>query len=149
MAIPLAYNLRSARERWASSLVAVIGIAGTVAVFVAMLALARGFRATVVSSVLPDNAIVQQAGSDMDMNSVLSIDAVRVVEDAPQVVRRGQEPMVSPEVVVIAALPLRESGTDANVQMRGVSRRVLEVRHNVRVAEGRFFEPGLYEIVVG
>jgi putative ABC transport system permease protein len=149
MAIPLAYNLRSARERWASSLVAVIGIAGTVAVFVAMLALARGFRATVVSSGLPENAIVQQAGSDTEMTSALTIDAVRVVEDAPQVVRRGQEPMVSPEVVVIAALPLRESGTDANVQMRGVSRRVLEVRHNVRVAEGRFFEPGLYEIVVG
>ena len=53
MAIPLAYNLRSARARWPSSLVAVIGIAGTVAVFVAMLALARGFRATVVSSGLP------------------------------------------------------------------------------------------------
>ena len=53
MAIPLVYNIRSASERWTSSLVAIIGIAGTVAVFVAMLALARGFQATLVSSGLP------------------------------------------------------------------------------------------------
>ncbi len=149
MAIPLVYNLRSARARWPSSLVAVIGIAGTVAVFVAMLALARGFRATVVSSGLPDNAIVQQGGSDSEMTSALEIEAVRVIEDAAQVARRGSEPLVSAEVVVIAALPLRGTGSDANVQMRGVSPRVTAVRDNVRVAEGRFFTPGLYEILVG
>jgi putative ABC transport system permease protein len=149
MAIPLVYNLRSARARWPSSLVAVIGIAGTVAVFVAMLALARGFRATVVSSGLPDNAIVQQGGSDAEMTSAIEIDAVRVIEDAPQVARRGSEPLVSAEVVVIAALPLREGDSDANVQMRGVSPRVTAVRDNVRITEGRFFTPGLYEIIVG
>ena len=149
MAVPLAYNLRSARARWASSLVAVAGIAGTVGVFVAMLALARGFKATVVSTGLPQNAIVQRAGSDSEMTSALLIDAVRVIEDAPQVARRGTEPLVSPEVVVIAALPLQTTGGDANVQMRGVSPRALDVRTNVRMVRGRFFEPGLYEIVVG
>jgi putative ABC transport system permease protein len=56
---------------------------------------------------------------------------------------------VSPEVVVIAALPLRESGSDANVQMRGVVPRVVGVRDNVRLVQGRFLEPGLFEIVVG
>jgi putative ABC transport system permease protein len=149
VAVPLAYNLRSARARWMSSLVAVAGIAGTVGVFVAMLALARGFRATVVSTGLPDNAIVQRAGSDSEMTSALLIDAVRIVEDAPQVVRRGTDALVSPEVVVIASLPLRATGGDANVQMRGVSPRVLDVRRNVRLTRGRFVEPGLYEIVVG
>ncbi len=149
MAVPIVYNLRSARNRWVSSLVAIIGIAGTVAVFIAMLALARGFQATIASSGLPDNAIVQQGGADSEMTSAMTIDAVRVVEDAPQVARRGAEPLVSPEVVVIAALPLRETGTDANVQMRGLSPRALAVRDNVRIVEGRFFTPGLYEIVVG
>jgi putative ABC transport system permease protein len=85
LAIPLVYNLRSVRRRWASSLVAVLGIAGTVAVFVAMLALARGFRATIISSGLPQNAIVQQAGSDSEMTSAVQLDDVRVVEDMPQV----------------------------------------------------------------
>lgn len=150
MAIPLAYNVRSARLRWTSSLVAVLGIAGTVGVFIAMLALARGFQAALVSAGLPQNAIVQQAGSDTEMTSSFTLDSVRVIEDAPQVARRGSDPLVSAEVVVIAALPLREDpSADANVQMRGVSSRVLAVRDNVRIAEGRFLRPGLYEIVAG
>ena len=149
MPSPLAYNLRSARHRWTSSLVAVIGIAGTVAVFVAMLSLARGFQATIVSSGLPENAIVQQGGADSEMTSALTIDAVRVIEDAPQVARRGQEPLVTAEVVVIAALPLRDTGSDANVQVRGVSPRAQAVRHNMRITAGRFLTPGLHEIVVG
>ena len=149
MAVPLAYNIRSAMQRWTSSLVAIIGIAGTVAVFIAMLALARGFKATLVSSGLPQNAIVQQSGADSEMTSVIAIDALRVVEDAPQVARRGTEPLVSAEVVVIANLPLRGGTGDANVQMRGVSERVLAVRDNVRVTAGRFLRPGLNEVVVG
>lgn len=149
MAIPIVYNLRSVRARWASSVVAVLGIAGTVGVFIAMLALARGFRATLTSSGLPQNAIVQQAGADTEMTSAMPIDQVRVIEDAPEVARRGTDPLASAEVVVIAALPLRGTDSDANVQMRGVSPRVLAVRDNVRIVQGRFLERGLYEIVVG
>ncbi len=44
--VPVSYNFRSIRERWTSTIVAVLGIAGTVGVFIAMLSLARGFRAT-------------------------------------------------------------------------------------------------------
>jgi putative ABC transport system permease protein len=149
MAIPLAYNLRSAGARWTSSLVAVLGIAGTVGVFVAMLALARGFQATMASSGLVDNAIVQRAGADSEMTSIMTMDDVRVVEDAPQVARDGTVPLVSPEVVVIAALPLRQTGTDANVSVRGVQPRALQVHRQVRVVEGRFLTPGVAEAVVG
>jgi putative ABC transport system permease protein len=149
MTIPVAYNLLSARRRWTSSVAAVFGIAGTVAVFVSMLGLARGFRSAVVSSGLPENVIVRRMGADSEVTSILEIADVRLVEDAPQVAREGGRALVSPEVVVIAALPLRATGTDANVQVRGVSPRALSVRHNVRVAEGRFLTPGLPEIVVG
>ena len=149
MAIPLAYNVRSARERWASSVVAVVGIAGTVGVFVAMLALARGFKATVTSSGLPQNVIVQRSGSDTEMTSILTIDDVRVLEDAPQVAHADGGPLVSPEVVVIAPIPLRETGTDANVSVRGVLPRVLGVRDNVKLVEGRIIQTGLAEAVVG
>lgn len=149
MAIPVAYNLRSAKERWSSSVVAVIGIAGTVGVFVAMLALARGFQATVTSSGLPQNAIVQRSGADTEMTSILQVEDVRIVEDAPQVARDDSGPLVSPEVVVIAALPMRGADSDANVQIRGVSPRVLSVRDNVKLVEGRFLTPGLPEAIVG
>ncbi len=149
MAIPVVYNLRSVKERWTSSVVAILGIAGTVAVFVAMLSLARGFKVALTSSGLPENAIVQQTGADSEMTSAIEIGAVRVVEDAPLVARRGSEPLVSAEVVVLANLPMRGTTNDANVQMRGVSQRVLAVRDNVRIVQGRFFTPGLYELVVG
>ena len=150
MPIPVAYNIRSARERWTSSVVAVLGIAGTVGVFVAMLALARGFKATVTSSGLPQNAIVQRSGADTEMTSILTLDDIRVVEDLPQVARGADgKPLVSPEVVVIAPIPLRETGTDANVQVRGVSPRVLGVRDNVKLVQGRFIQPGLAEAVIG
>jgi putative ABC transport system permease protein len=148
MAIPLTYNLRSAKERWTSSVVAVLGIAGTVGVFVAMLALARGFKVTLTSSGLPQNAIVQRGGADTDMTSILTLDDIRVVEDLPQIARDGGRPLISPEVVVIASLPMQETGTDVNVQVRGVLPGVLDVRQNVKLVEGRFIQPGLAEAVV-
>jgi len=149
MAIPVVYNVRSAKERWMSSVVAVIGIAGTVGVFVAMLALARGFQATLVSSGLPENAIVQRAGSTTEMGSFVTIDEVRIVEDDPRIARDGATALVSPEVVVIANIPMRATGTDANVQVRGVTPRVLQVRDNVKIIEGRFIRPGVAEAVIG
>ena len=149
MAIPLAYNLRSLKVRWTSTVVAVLGIAGTVGVFVAMLALAQGFRATLMASGSPRNAIVRRAGAAAEIESMVPLDQVRVIEDAPDVERGGAGPLVSPEVVVVAAFPLKSSGTDANVQVRGVSPRVLSVRDSVRVIAGRFFQPGLAELVVG
>jgi len=149
MAIPLAYNVRSLRVRWTSTVVAVLGITGTVGVFVAMLALARGFRATLVSSGSPRNAIIRRAGATSEMESAVTIDQVHVIEDMPGVARKGSEPLVSPESVVVAAFPLKATGTDANVQVRGVSPRVLDVRDQVKIVAGRFFSPGLDELVVG
>ncbi len=149
MAVPLTYNLRSVLKRWTSAIVAVLGVAGTVGVFVAMLAMANGFRATLVSSGSLRNAIVRRAGADSEMVSAVSLDELRVIEDAPGVARDEHGPLVSGEVVVIAAFPLARTGTLANVQVRGVSPRVLEVRNNVRISAGRFFQPGLAELVVG
>jgi putative ABC transport system permease protein len=149
MAIPLTYNLRSLQVRWTSTVVAVLGIAGTVGVFVAMLSLARGFKATLVTSGSAHNAIVRRAGATSEMDSGVTLDQVRVIEDAPGVARGSSGPLVSPEVVVIAAFPLRSTGTDANVQVRGVSAGVLSVRDSVKIIAGRFFQPGLNELVVG
>ena len=149
MAIPLTYTLHSLRARWMSTIVAVLGIAGTVGVFVAMLALARGFQATLVASGSPQNALVRRAGATSEMDSLVQLEQVRVIEDAPGVARGSNGPLASREVVVIAALPLKRTGTDANVQVRGVSATVLTVRDSVRVIAGRFFQPGLNELVVG
>jgi len=149
MAIPVVYNLRSVKERWTSAVVAVLGIAGTVGVFIAMLSLAFGFKATLVSSGSSDNAMVRRAGSTSEMDSSISLDQVKIMEDFPGVAHANSGPLVTPEVVVIAPFPLRSSGTDANVQIRGVSPRALEVRSKIKMIEGRFYQPGLAELVVG
>jgi putative ABC transport system permease protein len=149
MAVPVTYNLRSLRRRWVSALVAVLGIAGTVGVFVAMLALANGFRATLVSSGSAENAIVRRSGATGEMESVITLDSVRIIEDAPGIARAGGRPLASAEVVVIATFPLKEGGTPANAQVRGVSPNILDVRKTVQVVEGRFFEAGRNELVIG
>jgi len=149
MAIPVIYNLRSVKERWVSAIVAVLGIAGTVGVLVAMLSLAKGFKATLVSSGAPDNAMVRRAGSTSEMDSSVTLDQVKILEDAPGVAHGPNGPMVTSEIVVIAPFPMRSTGTDANVQIRGVSSRTLDVRRHVKIIQGRMFEPGLSELVVG
>jgi putative ABC transport system permease protein len=149
-AIPLVYNVESVRERWQSTIVALLGIAGTVAVYVAMLSMARGFQATLAASGSPENAIVRRAGATSELDSVVLLDQVRAIQDAGGVAREGEEALVSPEVVVVAALPLKKDpSVDANVQVRGVSPHVLKVRPGLRMREGRFFESGLAELVVG
>jgi len=65
------------------------------------------------------------------------------------VARENREPLVTSEVVVVAPFPLRSTGTDANVQVRGVSSNVLTVRRNIKVVEGQMFRPGLSELIAG
>jgi len=149
MAIPLIYNVRSVKARWTSAIVAVIGIAGTVGVFVAMLSLARGFRATLVASGSPGNALVLRAGSPSEMMGGVTLDTVKVIQDAPGIARDSSGPLVTQEVVGVVPFPLISTGTDANVQVRGVSSNVLHIRTFVKVVQGRMFEPGLSELVVG
>ena len=149
MAIPVIYNLRSVKARWTSAIVAVMGIAGTVGVFVAMLSLARGFKATLVSSGSEENAIIMRAGATSEMTGGVGIDTVKIIQDAPGIARRADGPLVTAEVVLVAPIPLLSTGSDANVQVRGVSKNVLEIRNKVRIVEGHMFQPGLTEIVVG
>ena len=148
--VPVSYNFRSIRERWTSTIVAILGIAGTVGVFVAMLSLARGFRATLVASGSPGNALVMRAGSPSEMMGGITLDSVKVVQDAPGVARDASgSPLVTQEVVGVAPFPLVATGTDANVQVRGVSPNVLQIRTFVKIGQGRMFTPGLNELVVG
>jgi putative ABC transport system permease protein len=148
VALPLVYNLESVRARWASTVVAVLGIAGSVGVFVAMLALARGFQAALVSSGSPQNVMVRRVGATSELDSAITLEQLSAIQDAAEV-HRQDGPVVSPEVVVVAALPLKKTGTDANVQVRGVTPRALQVHERVKMAQGRFFSPGLFELVVG
>lgn len=147
--IPIAYNLSSLRERWAGSVVAILGVAGTVAIFIATLALANGFRAMLVSSGSPGNAVVRRAGANAEMDSYLTLEQTRVVDDSTLVARGEAASIASPEVVTLAVLPANADGNDSNVQLRGVTARVLTVRTNVKMKEGRFLRFGTNEVIAG
>jgi putative ABC transport system permease protein len=149
MAIPIIYNIRSVKARWTSTIVAVLGIAGTVGVFVAMLSLARGFQATLVASGSKDNALIVRAGATSEMTSGVTLDSVKIIQDAPGIARGTDGPLVTPESVLMAPIPLLSTGTDANVELRGVSPNVLEIRKQVKIVQGRMFKSGLAEVVVG
>jgi putative ABC transport system permease protein len=147
--VPISYNFRSIRARWTSTIVAILGIAGTVGVFVAMLSLARGFKATLVASGSPGNALVMRAGSTTEMMGGITLDSVKIVQDAPGIARDSNGPLLTQDVVGVIPFPLISTGTDANVQVRGVSANVLRIRTFAKIVKGRMFTPGLSELVVG
>jgi putative ABC transport system permease protein len=142
-------NLRSLRQRAGSSAVAVIGIIGVVIVFVGVLSIAEGFRSAMKTVGDEDTVMVMRAGADSEMTSGMSGDHARLVQDKPGIARDDQGPLASPELLVIVDHPLQRSGTDANVPLRGVTPRAFQVHQNVKIVEGRAFEPGRNEIVAG
>lgn len=143
------FNLRTIPERKAAALTAAIGIAGVVGVLVGVLAIAEGFRQAMTVSGSPDVAIVLRTGADSEMTSGLDRESVRIIGDAPGIARNGGAPVTSAELFVIINLPKRSTGTDANVPLRGVEPGAFEVRGNIEMIEGRRFETGKNEIIVG
>jgi putative ABC transport system permease protein len=142
-------NLKSIRERAGSSAVAIIGIAGVVVVFVSVLSIAEGFRTAMAKAGDPQRVIVMRTGSDTEMTSGFSGEDARLIMDTPGIQKGPGGPLASAELFVIVNHPLARSGTDANVPLRGVSPNVLQVRPEVKIVEGRMFETGRNEIVVG
>ena len=142
-------TLRSIGQRLGSSTVAVIGVAGVVIVFTAVLSIAEGFKAAMTSAGDPRTVIVLRSGSDTEMTSGLSGEHARLITEAPGIESGPDGVHASPELFVIVGHPLKRSGTDANVPLRGISPAAFAVRPYVRLAEGRMFTPGTSEIVVG
>jgi putative ABC transport system permease protein len=143
------YNLQTIPQRKGSAFTAAVGIAGVVLVLVGVLAIAEGFKRALTSSGSKDVAIVLRSGADNEMNSGLTREDTRLIADAPGLARSATGPLASSELFVIINLPKRSTGTDANVPLRGVSASSFDVRGNIQVVEGRKFESGKNEIMVG
>lgn len=137
-------------QRIGATSVIVVGIAGVVGVLVALLAMAEGFQATLRDAGTDDTAIVLRAGADAELSSGLDRATTTLIAQAPGILRDAHNtPIVSAEVVVVANLPKRSTGTDANVEVRGVGPLVWQLRPNIHLVAGRHFEPGLRELDVG
>ena len=142
-------NLRNLTERKTSSLVAIIGIAGVVAILVGVLSMREGFRATLETSGATDVAIVMRSGANSEMSSGLSLEQTRLIADASAVMHRNDQPIASPELYVVVDVPSRSTGTAANVPLRGVGSQATALRQHFTITAGRMFTPGRFEIIVG
>jgi len=149
MKIPVIYNLRSLRQRPVSTLTTAVGMGLVVLVFIAMMALSRGFRAALVDTGSTENVIVLRKGSDTELTSGIgrataqTIAAFPFVADGPD-----GRPMVSPEVYVLISLERLTEG-EALVVARGINPEAFFVRKNVEIVEGRMINPGAPEILIG
>ena len=145
-----AMNMRSLRQRIATSLVIVVGIAGVVAVLVSVLAMSSGMIRTLQNSGRDDRAMVLRNGSTTDLASALSMDAVRVASDAPGIKRTAEgKPIVSAETLRMVDARKKEDNAEVHITLRGVGPMVAALRPELRIIEGRMFNPAVFEIIVG
>jgi putative ABC transport system permease protein len=143
-------NLRSIPQRFGTSSVIVVGIAGVVAVLISVLAMATGFTHTVLETGRDDRAIVLRGGSNSELASTLSRDTTLSVMDAPGVRKdSGGKAIASAEPVVIVDMPKKSDGSGANVTIRGVGIEGVALRPEIQLAAGRMFQRGLRELIVG
>jgi putative ABC transport system permease protein len=150
MALPISYNVRNLRVRWQVTLLAVIGIALVVAVFVVLGAMAAGFRIALRSTGRLDNVMVLQRGADGEMTSGIPLDDASLMSVDARVARDAKgTPLASPEILIVAVLKRVTDNAETNVALRGVTTRAFNVRGGIQMKEGRQFQPGLYELVVG
>ena len=142
-------NLRNLPQRVGSSVVAVVGVAAVVLVFAAVLSMAKGFERTMIAAGSDDTAIIMRRGSTSELTSGLSNEQALIIADAPGVLKDGDDAILSAELYVIVDVKKRSTNTDSNVPFRGVQPGAFDVRNGVRLVEGRLFEEGKNEILVG
>jgi len=142
-------NLRNLPQRFASSAVAVVGVAAVVLVFAAVLSMAAGLERTMLSAGSDNTAVIMRSGATSELNSGLSNEQTLIIGNAPGVLKDGDNAIMSAELYVITDVKKLSNQTDANVPFRGVQAGAFEVRDNIRISDGRMFEPGKNEIVVG
>ncbi|MEZ5549581.1 MAG: FtsX-like permease family protein [Pseudomonadales bacterium] len=136
-------NLRNLPARIGSSSVIVVGIAGVVAVLIGVLSMAAGFTAALEGSSMPGRAIVLRDGSNNELSSGISVEEFNILA------RMEGVKLASDELYVVADVPKRDTGTPANLVIRGMRQAGIDVRPEMHLVQGRLFEAGKGEIIVG
>jgi len=150
MAVPLNYIARNLVARRLTTALTAGGMALVVYVFATVLMLAAGLEQTLVATGQDDNVVVIRRSSQTEVQSGISRSQAGVVESLPQIaVGADGRPLVSKEPVVLINLPKRATGKAANVVIRGVTPAGLVLRPQVKLVEGRMFQPGTAEVIAG
>lgn len=143
-------NLRSVPERYATSLVTVIGIAAVVAVLISVLAMSRGFLEAMTRSGRPERAIVLARNADSESSGGFPRDSAVTIVNSPGI-RKDPDgrPVASAEYLAMVLLPQNRRGTDAFIVVRGVGPQAFALRPEIKIVAGRVFQAGLNEMIAG
>lgn len=143
-------NLKSLPQRRWLSLSTVVAVALVVVVLLAFLAMANGFQRTIAGAGADDIAIVLRAGSQAEINSTVTRDQARLIEDGPGIARGSDgKPLISSELYLVVDGLKRTTMTKANLPLRGIDERGATLRKGIKITAGRMFNRGANEIVVG
>lgn len=149
MALPLSYNLRNLGARRMSAALTLIVIAVVVMVFAVLLSYAAGIRASLRASGSPRNVLVLKPGATAESTSIIrQFEADKVVQAPGIAFSEGGEPLISRELCVQTNVPRKDGGA-ANVAVRGLDGVGFVVHSDLRIVEGRVFEQGAMECIVG
>lgn len=146
--VPLSYNWRSLWQRKVSTLSTAAAIAVVVAIFVVVLSLAQGLSLAFVSSGRPDQALVLRPNARVELNSSVERDRARILKTSPLLARDELGPLASAECYVVRQVDRSDGVGSVNVAVRGLEPAGVRMRGQVRLVEGRWFRPGLNELVV-
>jgi putative ABC transport system permease protein len=149
MAIPVSYNIRNLVVRKTTTVMTAIGIAMTVAVLLAVLALGEGLRTAFAAAGNPLNVLILRKGGTSELTSAMSQESFQVIKSYPGIAKGADgQPQASLELVTVINLPNADSPNGSNLTLRGTSVRGAEIRR-LKLASGRWFQSGRREIVVG
>jgi len=150
MTIPLSYNIRNLIERRTTTVMTALGIALTVAVLLAVLAFVEGLRTSLAATGNPLHVLVLRRGATAELTSIITRQWFQDLRLRPGIARNERgEPMASLEMVTVVVLESPEAPGGMNVTVRGLMPIGFEMREQCRVVQGRMFEPGKRELVVG
>jgi ABC-type antimicrobial peptide transport system permease subunit len=146
MSIPFAYTWRSLWARRLTTALTLGGIALVAFVFASVLMLARGLEETLIETGSDDNAVVLRKSANSELVSQIERDAANIIKTSPEVaVLPDGKRFASTETYVIINL----SNDMGNISVRGISPEALQLRPQVRLLAGRWFQFGSQEIVLG
>ena len=149
MAIPIAYNMRNLVVRKTTTIMTALGIALTVAVLLSVLALVAGLRLAFRSTGDPLQVLVMRKGATAELSSGMTREIFQDLRSNPGIAKWNDEPMASLEIVTVINLPSVDSPQGMNITLRGVLPVGREMRHELKLQDGRWFNAGQREIVVG
>jgi len=150
MAIPVSYNLRNLMVRKTTTIMTALGIALTVAVLLAILALVNGLDSSLHATADPLHVLVLRNGSTTEVVSNFTRTGFQVLKDKPGIARDSSgQPLASLELVTIINLANASNPDGQNITLRGLTPVGVELRHGLKLAQGRWFQPGTRELVAG